>query len=262
MFLEFAQVLPLLWLIRFYARYTSLCVERAEKTVRRFGAATLYSFESRVDCVGTSQTMNTMRTLQCHARVLVCVIEDGLSEDRPLFGDYAGSCYCCFLGVTGSCLLYILLVLFSEAEVLTRVVLSLIPLAVFMALLAIAMTAERKQRVVPIELAVLAKRSTDPFWEYAYHDLLPHYPECEEWLVLVTTADASMLRPEARVLTRARTKATLALSEETACKICYQNQRTHILVPCGHYAFCGECEIPDTCPLCRRRGHPIRVYES
>lgn len=53
---------------------------------------------------------------------------------------------------------------------------------------------------------------------------------------------------------------------ENSCVICMSNQRTHILVPCGHLCLCATCvdmalDRLGSCPLCRGQiQSAMRVY--
>eukprot|EP00455_Lapot_gusevi_P053317 TRINITY_DN8299_c0_g2_i1.p1 TRINITY_DN8299_c0_g2~~TRINITY_DN8299_c0_g2_i1.p1 ORF type:complete len:463 (-),score=67.96 TRINITY_DN8299_c0_g2_i1:80-1468(-) len=59
--------------------------------------------------------------------------------------------------------------------------------------------------------------------------------------------------------------ATTPLSDtDSSCIICYEQDRTHCIVDCGHKFFCADC-IQDlaACPMCRIPvTRVIRVYES
>ena len=41
---------------------------------------------------------------------------------------------------------------------------------------------------------------------------------------------------------------------ETTCIVCFKGDKTHIAVPCGHWALCGPCSAKlDVCPICRAK---------
>jgi hypothetical protein len=46
--------------------------------------------------------------------------------------------------------------------------------------------------------------------------------------------------------------------EKTVCRICYNGNITHVLIPCGHI-FCNKCSLKiwnsenNKCPICRKR---------
>ena len=43
------------------------------------------------------------------------------------------------------------------------------------------------------------------------------------------------------------------VSEEKLCKICYEEQRNAVFVPCGHLCSCFDCALKlNECPLCRQ----------
>ena len=52
---------------------------------------------------------------------------------------------------------------------------------------------------------------------------------------------------------------TCGLKYDAACTICYENEGDHVLLPCGHGGYCGECAhtlitLPPAqrlCPICR-----------
>jgi len=51
--------------------------------------------------------------------------------------------------------------------------------------------------------------------------------------------------------------------ENAHCSICLIRPSDHLLVPCGHLGFCGQCiqRIDDTCPFCRAGVESkIKVY--
>lgn len=47
------------------------------------------------------------------------------------------------------------------------------------------------------------------------------------------------------------------VSSEDLCKVCYARRKTHIAVPCGHFAFCRSCSVklPFSCAVCRSPCH-------
>lgn len=48
------------------------------------------------------------------------------------------------------------------------------------------------------------------------------------------------------------TAPPLENDDETACKICFENQRNATFVPCGHVVACYTCALSvDSCPMCR-----------
>jgi len=51
--------------------------------------------------------------------------------------------------------------------------------------------------------------------------------------------------------------------EETECVICFENERNMVFVPCGHLCACETC-VPtlrdNLCPICRKEGNFIRIY--
>lgn len=45
----------------------------------------------------------------------------------------------------------------------------------------------------------------------------------------------------------------LSNNEEELCKVCRDNERTHALIPCGHYVLCADCVSRlenECCPIC------------
>ena len=57
------------------------------------------------------------------------------------------------------------------------------------------------------------------------------------------------LVPDARVSSR-------PLPELDPCVVCQRDERTHVAISCGHFAFCGNCvsrlrHLQAICPLCR-----------
>lgn len=53
-------------------------------------------------------------------------------------------------------------------------------------------------------------------------------------------------------------------SEESKCVICLDSEKTTILVPCGHYAYCSLCASGIVeCAICRARIEKrVKVFES
>lgn len=53
-------------------------------------------------------------------------------------------------------------------------------------------------------------------------------------------------------------------SNESCCVICWDSQKTTILVPCGHYAFCQACADGIVeCAICRARIEKrVKVFEG
>jgi hypothetical protein len=38
------------------------------------------------------------------------------------------------------------------------------------------------------------------------------------------------------------------------CTVCFDNEKTQVVVPCGHYALCIQCVVRvRMCPICRER---------
>ena len=50
--------------------------------------------------------------------------------------------------------------------------------------------------------------------------------------------------------------------DDNVCKICYENEITICLAPCGHTLMCSECAAIETrCPICRQHIHSkIRIF--
>ena len=43
----------------------------------------------------------------------------------------------------------------------------------------------------------------------------------------------------------------------TTCIVCFQGDKTHAAVPCGHQTVCGPCSKKfDFCPICRAKAQP------
>ena len=52
----------------------------------------------------------------------------------------------------------------------------------------------------------------------------------------------------------------------SACVICLDAPKSHVLLPCGHKCLCGACAAesarPPFCPICRAPiGQAVRVFE-
>ena len=44
------------------------------------------------------------------------------------------------------------------------------------------------------------------------------------------------------------------MNELKMCKICYENKKNSVFIPCGHICCCFECAVKlDECPLCRMK---------
>lgn len=54
-----------------------------------------------------------------------------------------------------------------------------------------------------------------------------------------------------------------AADDERLCVVCHDNERTHLVAPCGHKAYCRECiEHCNECALCRAKVTlRIRVFD-
>jgi ankyrin repeat protein len=60
--------------------------------------------------------------------------------------------------------------------------------------------------------------------------------------------------------------STNKTDDNKECVICLENNRTHVCVPCGHYALCAECSTKvkkmRQCPICRADiASCIKVFE-
>ncbi len=53
---------------------------------------------------------------------------------------------------------------------------------------------------------------------------------------------------------------------EKSCRICYQNERNYVAIPCGHILLCADCVTKltkDSCPMCRQPTSSWqRVYDT
>jgi len=51
--------------------------------------------------------------------------------------------------------------------------------------------------------------------------------------------------------------------DDSLCVICIANDRTHVVVPCGHMCLCGDCaSLVGDCPMCRAHAQCIvRVFK-
>lgn len=64
----------------------------------------------------------------------------------------------------------------------------------------------------------------------------------------------------------ASTSKTLhrAESSDKLCIICLDAEKTHVIVPCGHYCLCTACSkkiTKDKCPICKGNiTDIIRIY--
>lgn len=48
---------------------------------------------------------------------------------------------------------------------------------------------------------------------------------------------------------------------DTACVVCECAVRSHLFIPCGHLALCGDCiQKLDRCPICRETGQKLKVH--
>jgi len=56
---------------------------------------------------------------------------------------------------------------------------------------------------------------------------------------------------------------TTPVPESEQCKICFDNKKDHIILPCAHFCLCGECakKIKLKCPMCNGKiGSITQVY--
>lgn len=55
-------------------------------------------------------------------------------------------------------------------------------------------------------------------------------------------------------------------SESTKCIVCWDEERTHACVPCGHYVLCSDCAYDFShkqCPICRKNvDQIIKIFNS
>ena len=52
-----------------------------------------------------------------------------------------------------------------------------------------------------------------------------------------------------------------SMGGDTTCIVCFEGDKTHVAVPCGHQTLCGPCsEILKACPICRAKAQQwVRV---
>ena len=64
---------------------------------------------------------------------------------------------------------------------------------------------------------------------------------------IVTVAAARATREQE---TQTQTPREECVSDPFECIVCMARKRTHMFMPCGHYAVCESCMRSDTCPVC------------
>jgi hypothetical protein len=46
------------------------------------------------------------------------------------------------------------------------------------------------------------------------------------------------------------------------CIVCFENEITQLFVACSHWCLCSACSAMTSCPVCRKEGAQLRVYQQ
>jgi len=59
-------------------------------------------------------------------------------------------------------------------------------------------------------------------------------------------------------------KEVIDTQSDTSCVVCFEEDRTHILLPCGHFCLCKECaQTLKECPVCRAKVQQVhQVFKA
>jgi hypothetical protein len=82
------------------------------------------------------------------------------------------------------------------------------------------------------------------------HCLYRHYPSMVP-LLLKYGADPTIRDLEGKLPHEVARDHPYVSTEIGPCVICLENQRTIVLIPCGHAVLCHTCNTVETCPICR-----------
>ena len=69
----------------------------------------------------------------------------------------------------------------------------------------------------------------------------------------------------AQKLTSDTSARTTKTDIQKPCVVCMDNEKTHLILPCGHYCVCAMCleMIDNSCPICRgEASSSVKVYEA
>jgi hypothetical protein len=56
----------------------------------------------------------------------------------------------------------------------------------------------------------------------------------------------------------------LLRADNDECRVCFEGEADHCLVPCGHSGLCKDCAFRfKECPFCKKHvRHPMKLYRS
>lgn len=77
--------------------------------------------------------------------------------------------------------------------------------------------------------------------------------------------DDSASSAQDKTASNASTSGDPALdNEQFNCAICLERRKAYILIPCGHYSYCGECVVTlKDCAICRSKiVETVRVFDA
>jgi hypothetical protein len=46
------------------------------------------------------------------------------------------------------------------------------------------------------------------------------------------------------------------------CIVCFENEITQLFVACGHWCLCSTCSSMNCCPVCRKEGQQMKIYQQ
>ena len=102
-------------------------------------------------------------------------------------------------------------------------------------------------------------------------DFIDYKNDCKNYLKQLETIKSEyyILQNQLTIIRETITKETITketIAQGSECSVCISNIKSHVIVPCGHKAICGDCSPiilqGGTCPICRADIESIiKVYE-
>ena len=107
-------------------------------------------------------------------------------------------------------------------------------------------------------------------------DFIDYKNDCKNYLKQLETIKSEyyILQNQLTIIRETITKETITketitketIAQGSECSVCISNIKSHVIVPCGHKAICGDCSPiilqGGSCPICRADIESIiKVYE-